>query len=73
MRMTFSKIIKALCREYHIDRHTLHHKLSVDEGTIDSWEKGEAFPNEKQLEDISAMFAVPIKTLKESCQKEKEA
>ncbi len=66
--MTFSRILKAVCREYGIDRHALHHKLSVSEAEIKAWEEGRSFPDERKLKDFSSMFAIPFPTLVKSCQ-----
>lgn len=70
--MTFSKILKAVEREYSLTDHDLHHKLNVSEETILSWKEGRSFPDRHALEDFSAMFAIPLKTLVDSCQTEEK-
>ncbi len=68
--MTFSRILKAIYREYNLDGHVLSHRLSVSEAEIKAWEEGRSFPKEKTMRDFSAMFAIPLATLEKSCHEE---
>lgn len=70
--MTFSSILKAVEAAYGLNDHALHHKLSVSEETIRAWKEGLSYPDEETLSLLSEMFALPLKTLKDSLPSEND-
>lgn len=64
--MTLSTILLSLYRTYHIDACFIADHLHLPDETVVSWEEGKAFPDEEQTKKLSAMFAVPLKTLDEA-------
>lgn len=64
--MTFAKILKAIYTTYHIDFCYVADQMGIPDEVVQSWEEGKSFPSEEQLKRFSAMFAVPLSTLKES-------
>jgi DNA-binding transcriptional regulator YiaG len=65
--MTFAKILSAVYHTYNYDSVKLANKLHVSLSEVKQWESGEKYPNSHQLDDFSAMFAIPLATLKVSC------
>lgn len=64
--MSFQTILKAIYKAYNVDFCYVADNIGIDDEIVQSWENGESIPDEKQLEKFSELFAVPLKTLKES-------
>ncbi|MFA6829238.1 MAG: hypothetical protein WCR67_00810 [Bacilli bacterium] len=68
--MTFSKILFALYRDYHLDKGYFVKAFHLSADEIVRWEKGISYPDEKQLLRLSEIFSLPIKVLRESIKSE---
>ncbi len=64
--MTFGNILRVLYKTYKVDAHFIAQKLHVDDSDVKDWEMGISKPTHHQIEDLSAMFAIPEKTLTDS-------
>lgn len=70
--MTFPSILKALYKTYSIDACFIADHLSIPDEEVEAWEKEESLPAPKQVEKLSAMFAVPEKTLQSAIEESKK-
>ena len=64
--MTFSSVLEALMKAYHIDKKDLAKHLDTDEKAVDDWLSEKAVPSYHQLEHLSDMYILPMKTLEKS-------
>lgn len=64
--MTFSTILKSIYKQYNLDFCKVADALGIEDDVVLSWEEGKSLPNEKQLQDFSDAYIIPMSILQKS-------
>lgn len=70
--MLFKEILEAVKQQYHFSNCYIADNIGVEDEVVDSWEKGESFPDEETAKKFSECFAIPFSTLRSILQENKK-